>query len=95
MQHRLLALDGGGIRGIITLEVLDEIERTLRARMGRPALVLADFFDYVAGTSTGAIIAACVSLGMPVSEIRRFYIDRLPLAHLQQSEREVQPSGTS
>ena len=75
MQHRLLALDGGGIRGIITLEVLDEIERTLRARMGRPDLVLADFFDYVAGTSTGAIIAACVSLGMPVSEIRRFYIE--------------------
>ena len=62
MQHRLLALDGGGIRGIITLEVLAEIERTLRVRSGRPDLVLCDYFDYVAGTSTGAIIAACVSL---------------------------------
>ena len=75
MQHRLLALDGGGIRGIITLEVLAEIEKVLRTRSGRNDLVLSDYFDYVAGTSTGAIIAACVSLGMPVAEIRRFYIE--------------------
>ena len=75
MQHRLLALDGGGIRGIITLEVLAEIEAHLRTRYRREGLVLADYFDYVAGTSTGAIIAACVSLGMSVDEIRRFYVD--------------------
>lgn len=75
MQHRLLALDGGGIRGIITLEVLAEIEDVLRTRFRRSDLVLADYFDYVAGTSTGAIIASCVSLGMPVAEIRRFYIE--------------------
>jgi uncharacterized protein len=35
---------------------------------------LAQFFDFVAGTSTGAIIAACVSSGMTVSEIREFYL---------------------
>src|SRR5690606_26533575 len=75
MQHRLLALDGGGIRGIITLEVLAEIENQLRQRYRRDDFVLADYFDYVAGTSTGAIIATCVALGMPVAEIRRFYIE--------------------
>ncbi len=37
--------------------------------------MLADFFDYVAGTSTGAIIATCISLGMTVAEIRKFYIN--------------------
>jgi uncharacterized protein len=74
-MHRLLALDGGGIRGIITLQVLAEIETQLRHRHARPDLVLADYFDYVAGTSTGAIIAACVALGMPVEEIRRFYVE--------------------
>ena len=36
--------------------------------------VLADYFDFVAGTSTGAIIAACISIGMKVADIRTFYI---------------------
>jgi uncharacterized protein len=72
--RRLLALDGGGIRGLITIEVLAEMERLLRREQGRPDLVLSDFFDYVAGTSTGAIIATCISLGMPVDRIREFYL---------------------
>lgn len=72
-SRRLLTLDGGGIRGLITIEVLAEMERVLRQRHGRPDLVLSDFFDYVAGTSTGAIIATCISLGMRVDQIREFY----------------------
>ena len=72
---KILALDGGGIRGMITVEVLAEIERLLRQKLGRgPDFVLADYFDFVAGTSTGAIIAACIALGMPVTEIRSFYL---------------------
>jgi Patatin-like phospholipase len=72
--RRLLALDGGGIRGMITLEILAEIENQLRQRLGRGSdFVLADYFDYVAGTSTGAIIAACISLGMSVASILEFY----------------------
>jgi len=73
---KLLALDGGGIRGLITLEYLLEIQRRLREGAGRPDLVLADYFDYVAGTSTGAIIATCVSLGMTVEAIREFYVSQ-------------------
>jgi uncharacterized protein len=72
---KLLALDGGGIRGLITLEILAQIEKTLAAALGRPALVLADYFDYVAGTSTGAIIAAALSLGLSVAKIREFYLE--------------------
>jgi len=71
--RRLLALDGGGIRGLITVEVLAEIERRLQGDRG-DEFVLADAFDYVAGTSTGAIIATCVALGMRVDEIRAFYL---------------------
>ena len=72
--RRLLALDGGGIRGMITLEFLAEIESQLRQRLGRGSdFVLADYFDYVAGTSTGAIIAACISLGMSAASILEFY----------------------
>jgi len=72
--HRLLALDGGGIRGLITLEILAEMETMLRQALGRDdSFVLADYFDYVAGTSTGAIIATCLSLGWPVTKIQAFY----------------------
>jgi hypothetical protein len=71
---KLLALDGGGIRGLITVEVLAELERLLRNRLGAGSdFVLADYFDYVAGTSTGAIIAAAIASGMPVDTIRQFY----------------------
>src|SRR4051812_48405583 len=71
---KLLALDGGGIRGLIAVEVLAGIEAMLRQKHGKPDLVLADYFDYVAGTSTGAIIATCLSLGMSVDRIREFYV---------------------
>jgi patatin-like phospholipase/acyl hydrolase len=77
--RKLLALDGGGIRGVMTLEVLAKIESGLQEQLGRDDdFVLADYFDYVAGTSTGAIIATCLSLGMRVADIRSFYIESGP-----------------
>jgi len=48
---------------VITLEVLKRLEQIMRERSGKPDLVLSDYFDYVAGTSTGAIIATCISIG--------------------------------
>ncbi len=72
--RKLLALDGGGIRGIISVEILAKVEVELRAATGNSSLVLSDYFDYVAGTSTGAIIATLVSLGFSVDEIREFYV---------------------
>src|ERR1700742_4015671 len=77
-QKKLLALDGGGIRGVITLAVLAAIEEIIRRKLGRPDAVLADYFDYIAGTSTGAIIASGLALGMNVSALRRFYIETGP-----------------
>lgn len=72
--YKLLALDGGGIRGLITLQVLAKIEETLRQQLGRDEkFVLADYFDYIAGTSTGAIIATALSKGMSVAQIQEFY----------------------
>ncbi|HEY6968360.1 MAG TPA: patatin-like phospholipase family protein [Candidatus Angelobacter sp.] len=72
-QKKLLALDGGGIRGVITLEILAKIEQMLREKSGNSALVLSDYFDYLAGTSTGAIIAACLAKGMAVAGVTKFY----------------------
>src|SRR4030042_5454407 len=73
---RILAFDGGGIRGIVTIEILARIESLLREKSGRrDDFVLADYFDFIAGTSTGAIIGTALSLGMPVADIRSFYLD--------------------
>jgi patatin-like phospholipase/acyl hydrolase len=72
--RKLLACDGGGIRGIISIEILARIEADLRKSSGNPKLVLSDYFDYVAGTSTGAIIATLIALGYSVDEAREFYL---------------------
>ena len=73
---RILALDGGGIRGILAVEILAKIEELLREKTGsRKEFVLADYFDFFAGTSTGGIIAACLSWGMTVDRIRNFYLE--------------------
>jgi hypothetical protein len=66
--RKMLALDGGGIRGVLTLAILKSIEETV----GKP---LYQYFDYVAGTSTGAIIAAGIACGMSVDDLIKFYRD--------------------
>lgn len=71
---KILTCDGGGIRGLMSVEILARIEADLRAAYGKPDMVLADFFDFTCGTSTGAIIAACVSAGMSTAQIREFYV---------------------
>jgi hypothetical protein len=72
---KLLAIDGGGIRGVLSLEVLQRIEDILKAKSGKADFRLADYFDYIAGTSTGGIIAAGLSIAMSVAEILTFYTD--------------------
>jgi hypothetical protein len=77
--RRTLALDGGGIRGLLTLQVLARLESLLADHYhpadagARETLRLCDFFDYIGGTSTGAIIAAGLARGMSVRDIESFY----------------------
>jgi uncharacterized protein len=73
---RILALDGGGIRGLLTAGILRRIEAILRARVGGdPDFRLSDYFDLIGGTSTGSIIAAGLSLGMTAEEVRDHYFN--------------------
>jgi len=72
---KILTIDGGGIRGILALGMLEQIELQLREATGNPELLLSDYFDYVSGTSTGAILATAISTGMSVAEIRPFYLE--------------------
>lgn len=71
MNKRLLAIDGGGIRGIYAAHVLERIE----AEFG---VVFYRDFDLIAGTSTGSIIAAALALGIPLSEVSKLYRERGP-----------------
>jgi uncharacterized protein len=71
--RKLLSIDGGGVRGILSLKILEKIEQLLIRESDRPDYRLADYFDYVAGTSTGGIIATGIALGMSISEILDFY----------------------
>ena len=70
---KLLAIDGGGIRGVLALGILQKIEDVLKSKSKSSSFCLADYFDYIAGTSTGAIIAAGLSAGMSVGDILTFY----------------------
>jgi hypothetical protein len=68
-RRYLLSIDGGGIRGVIPAVVLAKLEATT----GRPA---RETFSFVAGTSTGAIIAAAIAAGIPASRMVDLYADR-------------------
>lgn len=68
---RILSIDGGGICGILPAALLGEIER--RFLGGRS---IAGYFDMVAGTSTGGIIALALGAGMTSAAIRDIYVER-------------------
>ena len=77
---RILALDGGGIRGAITLGFLEKLEQVLAERhekaevMSKKDFRLHHYFDLIGGTSTGSIIAALLAIGgYSVAEIKTMY----------------------
>jgi len=71
---RLLAIDGGGLAGIIPASALMRIEQQLDDITGGSAR-LCERFDLIGGTSTGAILAAGLALGLRAEELRQFYLD--------------------
>src|SRR5689334_924991 len=66
-QRMILSIDGGGLRGILSVSLLVALERAT----GKPA---RDTFQFVAGTSSGAIVAAGVAAGMPAQDILGFFM---------------------
>jgi uncharacterized protein len=74
---RILSLDGGGVRGAATIAFLEKLEAEISEIEGRPTR-LAEWFDLIGGTSTGAIIAAALALGYRASELNDFYCQLAP-----------------
>lgn len=74
---RILSLDGGGVRGALSVAFLERIEALLDEYTGHRVL-LGDWFDLIGGTSTGAIIAGALALGYRAAEIKDFYVRLAP-----------------
>jgi len=67
---RILSIDGGGIRGLIPAQVLTVLEAKLKRASGVPDTRIADWFDLIAGTSTGGILT-CIYLCPEVDDPNR------------------------
>lgn len=70
-MRRMLTIDGGGVRGIIPAVLLAALERST----GKPT---RETFDFIAGTSTGAVMAAGLSAGIPAERLVTLYAKRSP-----------------
>lgn len=84
-MKRILTLDGGGIHGLFTLCILEKVEALLRERLQQPQLVLGDYYDLIAGTSTGAIIATALAWGESVAAVRERYLTNARLTFRKSS----------
>ncbi len=70
-MRRILTIDGGGVRGVIPATLLAHLEATT----GQPT---RESFDFVAGTSTGAVLAAGIAAGIPAARLVATYAERSP-----------------
>ena len=70
LPFRILSLDGGGIKGIFPAAVLAHLEQDF---LGGTSV--GDYFDLIAGTSTGGILALGLGAGMTAGEILRMYLE--------------------
>lgn len=66
-MKKLLSIDGGGIKGVFAASFLAEVETKCNCR-------ICDYFDLIAGTSTGGIIAAALACGIPARDILNLYL---------------------
>ena len=69
--RRVLAIDGGGLKGVFPASFLASVEEAI----GSPVV---DYFDLIVGTSTGGIIAIGLGLGLSAKQILAFYIEHGP-----------------
>lgn len=72
-DFKILSIDGGGIRGIIPAKIICEYEQQMKAN--NPNYTIYEEFDLICGTSTGAILAIGLALGIPALELVNFYKD--------------------
>jgi len=78
--RRILSIDGGGINGTCPAAFLATLEEDTGQPIGR-------YFDLIAGTSTGGILAIGLAMGIPAKELLKLYVERGPYIFGQSGER--------
>lgn len=71
--YRVLSIDGGGIRGLYTAIFLDTLAARFSGQNNGSVYDIAKGFDLIVGTSTGAIMASALALGMSTHDIVQLY----------------------
>jgi patatin-like phospholipase/acyl hydrolase len=71
-KFRILSLDGGGVRGYLSIKILENVEIFLNEVNGND-LPIGNRFDLIVGTSTGAIIGGLLAIGKTAKEVRKLY----------------------
>ncbi|EFH56816.1 predicted protein [Arabidopsis lyrata subsp. lyrata] len=98
----ILSIDGGGVRGIMAGVILAKLEEQLQAIDGDQARIV-QYFDMVAGTSTGGLITAMLTAPeepnsmrplMAAKDIAKFYTDECPMIFPTESRNSFLPSFT-
>jgi len=80
-KKRVLAIDGGGARGILACGILKRVETLLKSRLPvdqRENFRLHHYFDLIGGTSTGSILAAGLAIGLSVDDLKKLYLNLCP-----------------
>ena len=78
-ENSLLACDGGGVKGVFSLQLLKKIEAIADAPCHR-------IFDAIAGTSTGGIIAGLLGYGLNATEVEALYINFVSSVFIKRNE---------
>ena len=79
-ERYILAIDGGGMRGIIPVVILQELEKSIRENGGTDDI--ATYFDLIAGTSTGGLITLALSCGSALPHVDMNGSDQIELSAL-------------
>ncbi|WP_018275151.1 CBASS cGAMP-activated phospholipase [Teredinibacter turnerae] len=69
MRFQILALSGGGVRGLYTISILAQLEQILAEKHGDDSYNIAQHFDLIAGTSIGGILALGLASGMTARKL--------------------------
>ncbi|WP_017307019.1 patatin-like phospholipase family protein [Spirulina subsalsa] len=66
MTYRILSLDGGGIRGVLSAQLLVQVEKVVQREKGQK---LHEYFDLITGTSSGSIVATGIAVGKTARQV--------------------------
>lgn len=75
---KILALNGGGVRGLFTISLLAELERVIEKREGLVDVKIGDYFDLITGTSIGGILALGLASGKSARELQTTFEENAP-----------------